>query len=140
MKCAMPMASHFFQPQQSQLAIPPGWVFIQNRILMKKIIVGTLISLVVVLVLAILAVGLFLDKAIKSAVETFGPKLTKVDITLQSVNLSLLSGSGAIKGLVVGNPQGFKTPSAITVGTASLTLKPSSLLSEKIVIKSINVQ
>jgi uncharacterized protein involved in outer membrane biogenesis len=107
---------------------------------MKKIIVRIVIVLLVVAVLAILAVGLFLDKAIKSAVETFGPQLTKVNITLQSVNLSLLSGSGAIKRLVVGNPQGFKTPSAITVGTASLTLKPSSLLSDKIVIKSINVQ
>ena len=107
---------------------------------MKKIIVRTLIALVVVLVLAFVAVGLFLDKAIKSGVETFGPKLTKVDVTLNSVSLSLLSGSGSIKGLVVGNPQGFKTPSAIKVGTASLSLEPRSLLSDKIVIKSINVQ
>jgi uncharacterized protein involved in outer membrane biogenesis len=107
---------------------------------MKKIIVGTLIALVVVLVLAVLAVGLFLDKAIKSGVETFGPKLTKVDVTLDSVSLSLLSGSGSIKGLVVGNPQGFKTPSAIKVGTASLSLEPRSLLSDKIVVRSINVQ
>ena len=107
---------------------------------MKKIIVRIVIVLVVVAVLAILAVGMFLDKAIKSGVETFGPKLTKVDITLQSVNLSLLSGSGSIKGLVVGNPQGFKSPSAIKVGTASLSLKPSSLLSDKIVVKSIKIQ
>jgi uncharacterized protein involved in outer membrane biogenesis len=107
---------------------------------MKKIIVGTLIALVVVLVLAVLAVGLSLDKAIKSGVETFGPKLTKVDVTLQSVSLSLLSGSGTIKGLLVGNPQGFKTPSAIKVGTASLSLELRSLLSDKIVVKSINVQ
>ena len=107
---------------------------------MKKIILRILIALVVVVILAVLAVGLFLDKAIKRGVETFGPKLTKVDITLDSVSLSLLSGSGAIKGLVVGNPQGFKTPSAIKVGTASLALQPGSLLSDKIVIKSINVQ
>jgi uncharacterized protein involved in outer membrane biogenesis len=73
-------------------------------------------------------------------VETFGPKLTKVDIKLQSVSLSLFSGSGGIKGLVVGNPEGFKTPSAISVGTATVALKPGSLLSHKIVIKSIKVQ
>jgi uncharacterized protein involved in outer membrane biogenesis len=107
---------------------------------MKKIIFRILIALVVVLVLAVLAAGLFLDKAIKSAVETFGPKLTKSEVTLQSVSLSLLSGSGTIKGLVVGNPQGFKTPSAIKVGTATLSLEPKSLLSDKIVVKSINVQ
>ena len=107
---------------------------------MKKIIFRTLIALVVLLVLAVLAVGLLLDKAIKSGIETFGPKLTKADVTLDSVSLSLLSGSGTIKGLVVGNPQGFKTPSAIKVGTASLSLEPRSLLSDKIVVKSINVQ
>jgi hypothetical protein len=107
---------------------------------MKKIIVRTLIALVVVLVLAVLAVGLLLDKAIKTGVETFGPRLTKVDVTVQSVSLSLFSGSGTIKGLLVGNPQGFKTPSAIQVGTVSLSLEPRSLLADKIVVKSINVQ
>ncbi|MGD0260276.1 MAG: AsmA family protein [Verrucomicrobiota bacterium] len=107
---------------------------------MKKLITRLLIALVVVVILAVLAVGLFLDGAIKKGVETFGPKLTKVDIKLQSVSLSLFSGSGGIKGLVVGNPEGFKTPSAISVGTATVALKPGSLLSHKIVIKSIKVQ
>jgi uncharacterized protein involved in outer membrane biogenesis len=107
---------------------------------MKKIVVGTLIAVAVVLVLAVLAAGLFLDKAVKRGVETFGPKLTRSDVTLQSVSLSLFSGSGTVKGLVVGNPQGFKTPSAIRIGTVSLSLKPLSLLSDKIVVKSINFQ
>jgi uncharacterized protein involved in outer membrane biogenesis len=107
---------------------------------MKKWIVRLLIALVVVIVVVVVAVGLFLDSAIKRGVETFGPKLTKVDIKLDSVRLSLLSGSGSIKGLVVGNPPGFSTPSAISVGAASLSLKPGSLLSDKIVIKSINVE
>jgi uncharacterized protein involved in outer membrane biogenesis len=107
---------------------------------MKKIIVRVLIALMVLVILAIVAAGLFLDRAVKTAVETFGPKLTKVDIKLNSVNLSLLSGSGAIKGLVVGNPAGYKSPSAISVGEASLSLKPGSLLSDKIVIKSIKLE
>src|ERR1017187_3254950 len=107
---------------------------------MKKIIVRLLIALVVVVVLAVLAVSLFLDGTIKRGVETFGPRLTKVDIKLQSVHVSLLSGSGTIKGLVVGNPEGYQMPSAIKVGTAKLALKPGSLLSDKIIITSINVQ
>jgi hypothetical protein len=107
---------------------------------MKKLIIRLLIALVVVVVLAVLAAGFFLDGAIKRGVETFGPRLTKVDIKLQSVRLSLFSGSGTVKGLVVGNPEGFKTPSAISVGAATLVLKPGSLLSDKVVIKSINIQ
>jgi uncharacterized protein involved in outer membrane biogenesis len=107
---------------------------------MKKLIIRLLIALVVIVILGVVAVGLFLDGAIKKGVETFGPRLTKVDIKLESVSLSLLSGAGTIKGLVVGNPEGFKTPSAIRVGTATLALKPGSLLSDKIVIKTIEVQ
>jgi len=107
---------------------------------MKKLIIRLLIALVVVVVLAVLAVGLFLDGAIKRGVETFGSRLTKVDIKLRSVNLSLLSGAGTFKGLMVGNPEGFKMPSAISVGEATVALKPGSLLSDKVIIKTINVQ
>lgn len=106
---------------------------------MKKIIVRLLIALVVVVILAVLGVGLFLDKAIKAGVETIGPRVTKVDVKLDSVGLSLLSGGGTIKGLVLGNPSGFKTPYAISVGEASLALTPKSLLSDKIIVKSIKV-
>ena len=106
---------------------------------MKKILLRTGIGLVILIVIGVLAVGLFLDGAVKRGVETFGPKLTGVDIKLDAVNLSLLSGGGKIQGLVVGNPEGFKTPQAIKVGSASLSLKPASLLSDKIVIKQIKV-
>jgi uncharacterized protein involved in outer membrane biogenesis len=107
---------------------------------MKKLIFRLLIGLIVVIVLAALALGLFLDRALKTGIETVGPKLTQTDIKLESVSLSLLSGAGKIKGLVVGNPKGFKTPSAIKVGTVSLTLAPRTLLSDKIVVKSIIVE
>src|SRR2546427_3563945 len=107
---------------------------------MKKIVVRLLIALAVLVLLGAVTAHLFLDGAIKRGVETIGSKLTKVDVKLDAVSLSLLSGSGKIKGLVVGNPEGFKMPSAINVGTASLALKPGSLLSDKVLIQSINVQ
>ena len=107
---------------------------------MKKWIVRIALVVVVLLVIVVVAVGLFLDSGIKKGVETFGPELTKVSIKLDSVSVSLLSGGGKIKGLVVGNPEGCKSPSAITLSSASLSLKPGSLLSDKIVIKSIVVE
>jgi hypothetical protein len=106
----------------------------------KKIILRIVIGLVVLLIAAVLVVGLFLDGIVKRGVETVGPKLTKVDIKLHKVGLSLFSGSGKIDGLVVGNPEGFKTPQAIIVGSPSLALSPGSLLSDKIVIKYIKVE
>jgi uncharacterized protein involved in outer membrane biogenesis len=107
---------------------------------MKKILIGIAVAVVVVIVAVVLAVTFMLDGAIKKGVETFGPQLTKVDVKLDAVSLSLFSGSGTIKGLVVGNPEGCKTPNAISVGKASLSLSPGSLLSSKVVIKSVNVE
>jgi uncharacterized protein involved in outer membrane biogenesis len=107
---------------------------------MKKLVIRLLVALVIVIIVAVLAIGLFLDRAIKAGVETVGPMVTGVDVKLHSLRLSLLSGSGDLHGLVVGNPSGFKTPWAINVGTASFALEPRSLLSGKIIIKSISVQ
>ncbi len=107
---------------------------------MKKLLLRLVIALVVLIILAVIAVSLFLDTAVKRGVETVGPMVTKVPIKLDSVSLSLLSGSGKVKGLIVGNPEGYKTPSAIQVGTASLALQPGSLFSDKVIIRSVNVQ
>jgi hypothetical protein len=107
---------------------------------MKKIIVRLLIAVLVLIVLAVLAVSLFLDAAVKHGVETVGPKLAKVEVRLDAVHLSLLSGSGKIKGLVVGNPEGYKTESAIKIGTIGLALNPGSLFSDKVVVKSISLE
>jgi uncharacterized protein involved in outer membrane biogenesis len=107
---------------------------------MKKIIIGAGVGLVVILLLAVLLVGLFLDSAVRKGVETVGPMVTKVDVKLASVKLSLLSGAGAMKGLVIGNPEGYKTPCAISVGSASLAVQPGSIFSDKIVIRSVKLE
>ena len=107
---------------------------------MKKLVIRLLIVLIVLVVLVVVAISLFLDGAIKRGIETVGPMVAKVPVKLDSVNLSLLSGSGKVKGLVISNPEGYKTPSAIQVGSASLALQPGSLFADKIIIRSINVQ
>ena len=107
---------------------------------MKKLVIRLLIAVVVLVIVGALAVRFFLDGAIKRGVETIGPMLTKTEMKLNSVSLSLLSGSGTIKGLVVGNPEGYKTPSAINVGVATLAVQSSTLLSDKVVVHAVNVQ
>lgn len=107
---------------------------------MKKILVRILIGILALIVVAAICMGLFLDSAIKRGVETVGPMVAKVEVKLDAVSLSLLSGSGKVKGLLVGNPEGYKTPSAIQVGQASLALRPGSLFSDKVIIKSVNVE
>jgi uncharacterized protein involved in outer membrane biogenesis len=107
---------------------------------MKKVIIGVVVGLVLVVVGAVILVGMNLNSIIKNAVETQGSKLAKVSITLDKVSLSLLSGKGEISGLVIGNPEGFKSPSAMRIGQASLHIEPRSVFSDKVIIRSIIVK
>ena len=107
---------------------------------MKKILIGMVALVGIVVTAIVVGVALFLDSGIKRGMETLGPQLTKVDVKLDGVSVSLLSGTGKIKGLVVGNPAGYQTPHAIRVDAASLALTPSSIFSDKVIIKSIRVE
>lgn len=107
---------------------------------MIKLLFRLLIGLVILVVLVALGIHLFLDGGIRRGVETVGTMLTKVEVKLDGASVSLLSGSGKIKGLQVGNPEGYKMPSAIQVGQATLALEPRSLFADKVIIRTINVQ
>jgi len=88
----------------------------------------------------VIVVGFFLGTIVKTGMETVGPKITQVSIKVDAVNLSLLTGSARVKGLVVGNPEGYKTPQAISVGSAAVGVNPFSVLSDKIVVRSVRVE
>jgi hypothetical protein len=107
---------------------------------MKKFIVRLVIALVILLIIGIVVMAYSLDWVIKKGVQTVGGRVTQVDVKLKSVSLSLLSGAGEFKGLIIGNPPGYATPWAINVGTLGLAVEPRTLLSDKIVIRTIKVE
>ncbi|MGA2280937.1 MAG: AsmA family protein [Verrucomicrobiota bacterium] len=108
--------------------------------MMKKLFLSVVVVLVVLIVVAVIVAGFFLGAIVKTGMETVGPKITQVSIKVDAVNLSLLTGSAGVKGLVVGNPEGYKTPQAISVGSAAVNVNPFSVLSDKIVIRSVRVE
>lgn len=107
---------------------------------MKKIIFRLAAIVVILVVVALVAVYFSLNSIVKRGVETVGPKLAKVEIKLDSALLSIFSGSGTLNGLVIGNPEGFKTESALKAGEISVVLQPKSLLTDKIVVEEVVVK
>ena len=63
---------------------------------MKKLLIRLSLALLLLIIIGIVVIGLFLDSAVKRGIETVGPMLTQVDVKLDSVSLSLLSGAGKI--------------------------------------------
>jgi|SRR3954469_23975858 hypothetical protein len=107
---------------------------------MKKAVIALLVIVVVLLVGGGLAAFLFLGTIVKKGVETVGPNITKTSLKLDSATISVFNGSGQLKGFELGNPEGFKTGSAVKVGSIGLALEPRSVLGKKVVIHSIRVE
>ncbi len=99
-----------------------------------------LFSLVLLLVLVAGGAALFLDGIVRQGIETVGTQAAKVEVKLDDVGLSLFTGKGALRGLQVANPKGYRAPQAVKVGQALVVLKPLSVFSERVVIRSVVVQ
>lgn len=106
---------------------------------MKKIAIRIALAGVILIIAGVVLFALFLDGLIKKGVETVGPTLTKTTLRLDEVSLSLLGGSASLRGLNVGNPQGYKAATALEANQISIKLAPSSLLSDKVIIHSLRV-
>ncbi len=107
---------------------------------MKRVIlIGVLVLVVAVAVGAYLLLS-NLGSIIKAVVEKVGSDVTQVKVTLDQADVSITSGSGALRGLTVGNPAGFTSDSALKLGAISVALDLGSVQSDPIVIKEIVVQ
>lgn len=105
---------------------------------MKKI--GALAAVVLTLVLA--AVGLsslWLGRGIKAAVEAFAPEILGAPVKVGLVTLAPWSGRGAVRGVVIGNPPGFKGERAASLGAVEIAVRLSSLTSDLIVVERVAV-
>lgn len=101
------------------------------------IIMGVLLLLAVI---ALVVVNQRLDGWVKTAVETYGSEYTGVAVTLDGVSLSLLDGQGELRGLTVGNPEGYEGDYAVRVGRISFAVEPRNLLEDPIVIELIEIE
>ena len=78
-----------------------------------------------------------LDSLVKAVVERYGSEATQARVSLKAVELSPTSGTGRLQGLTVGNPKGFATAEAISLGDIRVSLDIATLQSNPIVIKEV---
>jgi len=107
---------------------------------MKKWILCIGIAVAALIIVALVVVFMSLNGLVKKGVETVGPQLTKTEVRLAASKISPLSGRGQLSGLFIGNPEGFKTESAIKLGDMKVDVDMGSLLSDPIVVEEINIQ
>ncbi len=106
---------------------------------MKKAILGA----VFVAVIVIAGVGVYvmqnINPIIKGLIEDIGSDVTKTEVRVAAVDISLTEGSGTISGLTIANPEGFSDDAVFSLDNIILQLDTNSLTSDVVVIKSVGV-
>ena len=106
---------------------------------MKKIL-GILVLGVIALVIVAVVALFYLGPIVKAGVEKVGPQVAKVPLKLDSAAISIFNGNGELKGFVLGNPEGFKMPEAVKVGTVAISLVPKSVMGKKVIVRSVRIE
>jgi uncharacterized protein involved in outer membrane biogenesis len=105
---------------------------------MKKI---SIVSAVILLALiVVIAITLFnLGPIITKAINIYGPRLTRTEVRVNDVDVSLLSGTATLSAFILGSPKGFTSPETIRVRSIYVDVDERSLLGDTVVIDRIEV-
>lgn len=95
---------------------------------------GAVVAVIIVAVVFLLTSS---GSLIKAAIEEVGPRITKTTVALDEADVSLTSGEGALRGLVVGNPAGYETDSAFKLGEVKVKVDIGSLTGDTVLVREI---
>ncbi len=105
-----------------------------------KVFVRFLVLVGVIGLLALVLISLSLDALVKGGIETMGPRMLGVPVTLEDVDVTLLSGTSihaGLTGLVVNNPDGFETAAAVALPEIRIKVDWNSLLTDTVIVEEV---
>jgi len=105
---------------------------------MKKLLIGGILLVIAVVGLVFLTFS-NLGPIIKKTVNTMGPKIAKTDVSVADVSLSIFSGEAEIKDFFLGNPNGFSSDQAMTIGSVYVDIDEKTITQNPIVINKIQI-
>ncbi len=107
---------------------------------MGRIVAAVAALAVVALVAAGVWLYLSLDHVVKRAIEKYVPEILQATVELDEVRLAPADGAGALRGMRIGNPKGFRAPHAATVGTITLAIDPTTVVKDVVLVRRIAVE
>lgn len=105
---------------------------------MKKLFIGLLV-IVAIVAGALFYVSSNAGSMIKDGVVTYVPPVIGADVALGNVDLDPANGAASLTGLVIGNPEGFKSAHAFKIDNMSVKLDIASLTSDVIHINEVRL-
>ena len=105
-----------------------------------KVFVRFLVLIGVLGLVAVVLVGLSLNALVKGGIESMGPRILGVPVTLEDVDIALLSGTSAQAGLtqlVIKNPEGYETAYAVSLPKTRVQVDRNSLLTDTVIVEEV---
>lgn len=105
-----------------------------------KALVKVLLLIGVLGCLALVLVIMSFSTLVKSGIETMGPKVLGVPVTLEDVDIELLSAGTVQTGLtrlVIKNPEGYETVSALSLPHIQAQFDWNSVLTDTILVEEV---
>lgn len=105
-----------------------------------KPVFQVLFALIIIGAIGALVLSFTLDGIIKSNLESTTGEMLETSVEVNNVDVSILDGSGTIDGITIHNPEGFSETPALKLQQISMIMDLSSLLSDTVVVKNIEIQ
>ncbi len=109
-----------------------------------KYLVKFLLLIVGLGIIAIIVVSMSLNGLVKSGVETMGPKMMGVPVTLDEVDISLLSGGtdmrASLNELIIKNPEEYETDYAFSLPSIRIRVNRNSVLTDTVIVEEILIE
>lgn len=104
---------------------------------MIKFLIKLILWIVTLIIIAVIGCYFYAGEIIKSATTKFVPEITKTDVQLSNVDISLFKGTISLSGLKIGNPKGFKTEEAFSLKNITVQFQPKTIMENKIIIDQV---
>lgn len=96
-----------------------------------KMLFKVISSILALILIALIALLIFIDPIIKGVVENFGPEIAGVRFELEDISVSLFRGRVEIKNLYMYNPEGFNSEYAVKLGDVAMETEVMSWIGKK---------
>jgi hypothetical protein len=77
------------------------------------------------------------DALVRRGIAHYGSQMMQAPVSVDAVHLRGADGRGVVRGLVVGNPSGFRTPHALKVGVIDVAIDVRTLADPVVVVRRI---
>jgi len=106
---------------------------------MKKRIFVVGGALILIIIIAAMVLLSNIGPIVRKAVNTYGPDITKTELRIEDVGVSVFSGRAKLRGFLLGNPRGFRSKEAMKVKSISVDVDKGSMITDTIIINRVEI-